>query len=119
MSLLSTTGSTESVEVILRQEQRDGRGEVRLVEVARVLSVGRFQPATTQDVERLQFMGSAVLETARFITDGAEFPGDRNSQVIVRGQTWDVVGTPERRRASRGTRRDIVRLSAKSQTDRW
>ena len=114
MSLLSTTGSTESVEVILRQEQRDGRGEV-----ARVLSVGRFQPSTTQDVERLQFMGSAVLETARFITDGAEFPGDRNSQVIVRGQTWDVVGTPERRRASRGTRRDIVRLSAKHQTDRW
>lgn len=119
MSLLSTTGSNITVEVILRAEERNPRGEVELVEVGRALAVGRLQPSTSQDVERLQGMGMGVLETARFITDGAEFPGDRNSQIVADGKTWTVLGTPERRRASRGTQRDIVRVSASSQVDRW
>lgn len=119
VSLLSTTGSTESVEVVLRTEERNQQGRTELMEVGRVLCVGRLQASTTQDVERLQFMGKAVLETARFITDGAEFPGDHNAQIIHRGKSWDVIGTPDRRRASRQTSRDVVRLVATAQKDRW
>lgn len=119
MSLLSTTGSNITVTVVLRAETTNSRGERELVEVGRVTSTGRLQPSTSQDVERLQGMGMAVLETARFITDGTEFPGDHNSQIIAEGKTYTVLGTPERRRASRGTQRDIVRISATSQKPRW
>ena len=119
MSLLSTTGSTDTAVVILRTKETTPRGETVYREVGRVLINGRLQPSTSADVERLQGTGVALTEVVRYITDGSDFPGDHNSLVEVNGKTYTLQGAPERRRASRMTSRVIVRLIARSQTDRW
>lgn len=119
MSLLSTTGSTDTAVVILRTGERNPRGEVIYRETGRVLMSGRLQPSTSADVERLQGTGVAVTEVVRFITDGSDFPGDHNSLVEVDGKRYRLVGTPERRKASRMTSRCILRLTAENQQDRW
>lgn len=119
MSLLSTTGSTDTAVVILRTKGRNPRGETVYTEVGRVLISGRLQPSTSADVERLQGTGVAITEVVRFITDGSDFPGDHNSLVEVDGKRYRLVGAPERRRASRTTSRVIVRLTAENQQDRW
>lgn len=118
MSLISAQGATDTVTVILRTMGRDSRNARVPVEVGRVLCSGRLQVSTASDVERYSSTGVAVSDTSRFTTP--EFPGDDISQVITPdGVTHDVVGRPQRRRASRMTTHDIVLLTAQAQRRDW
>lgn len=113
MSLLASQGANARVTVILRRMTVDaGRRQVP-EEYGRVLAVGRMQPLSSSDIERLAGTGEAVAETMRFST--AVFPGDHLSLVDDGSQTWRVVGTPRRRRGSRRTARDVVYLNAEHQ----
>lgn len=118
MSLIRNHGAKVRVTVVLRAQGRNSRGQPEPVEVGRVPCAGQWSPSTEADVERYMESGSAVSEFRRFTT--REFPGDDLSQVITPdGRVWEVVGTPRRYRSSRNTARDIVMLSAKSQSRRW
>lgn len=118
MSLISSQGATDTVTVILRTMGKDSRGALVPVEVGRVLCSGRVSPTTSGDVERYLNTGTSVSDMSRFTTP--EFPGDDISQVITPdGVTHDVVGRPQRMRSSSMTSRDIVILSAQSQTRNW
>lgn len=113
MSLLSSQGANTRLTVILRRMTVDaGRRQVP-EEYGRVVVVGRMQPLSSSDIERLAGTGEAVAETMRFST--AAFPGDHLSLVDDGTQTWRVVGAPRRRRGSRRTARDVVYLTAEHQ----
>lgn len=118
MSLINNQGANETVTVVLRAIVTNEHREREAVEVGRVLWSGRISPSTMEDVERYAGSGAAVLDLIRFTCQ--DFPGDDLSQVITSdGRVWDVVAAPQRYRSSPRVTRDIVRLSAQTQTRKW
>lgn len=110
MSLLTRTGSSHTVIVVLRERVMGDRGVKVPREVGRVTVDGRLQESSSEDIVATATAGEeGVLSMRTFIC--SRFPGDDLSQVIDGdGILYNVVGEPKRHRGSRRTSRDVVRL---------